>query len=84
MLKKFLEKIKQGATRQLESERVIWGIRQSAIVETIVFLTVISFVSYVFSDGTRYFNTHPHPYWVVLLAIIVQYGSKEGFRGFPE
>ncbi|MCP4754702.1 MAG: hypothetical protein GY866_27800 [Proteobacteria bacterium] len=54
------------------------GLRVTSIVETAVFLVFVTLFSYVFSDGSRYFYFSPHPYWIIVLLVIVQYGTNEG------
>lgn len=62
--------------RRDQARRII-GIRASAIVETIGFLAIAIGVDYLFFDGSRFFATAPHPFWIILLLITIQYGTGE-------
>lgn len=52
-------------------------IRVVAVVEILVFLCVVTFLSYLFSDGTRFINVSPNPFWIILLLVTVQYDLQE-------
>lgn len=56
----------------------VFGIRISAIIETLIFLSVLTFLNYVFGDGTRFIGSCLHPYWIIILLVTVQYGTSEG------
>jgi len=51
--------------------------RRSALVETLVFLSVAVFLNVLFGDGTRFIDVNPHPFWIIVLLVIVQYGQRE-------
>ncbi len=53
------------------------GIEVSALFEMIILLLIISLSSYIFGNGDRYINVSPHPFWLVLLMIIIQYNTAE-------
>ena len=55
----------------------IFGVRGSAIIEIIIFLTTFVAYSEILGDGNRFLNCHPHPFWIILLLITVQYGKNE-------
>ncbi len=57
---------------------MIFGIRLSALIEMLVFFAVVIGLSYPFDGGMRFIDTSPHPFWIILLLITVQYGTKEG------
>ncbi len=56
----------------------ILGLRVSAIIETLLFLGIAVLSSHIFSDGTRYIDAAPHPFWVIVILVTVQYGVNEG------
>lgn len=56
----------------------IFGLRSTAIFETIAFLSVVVFLDYFFGKGTRFTNLAPHPFWIIVLLVTVQYGTVEG------
>ncbi|NGX57687.1 MAG: hypothetical protein K940chlam3_00581 [Chlamydiae bacterium] len=61
-----------------EEARKFLGIRVSAIVEVLVFLAFMMFIDYVFGSGNRFQGTSPHPFWIIILIVSVQYGTIEG------
>jgi polysaccharide biosynthesis protein PelD len=54
-----------------------FGVRGSAIVETIVFLSIAVMLSFVAGGGTRFSGWAVHPFWIIVLMVTVQYGLKE-------
>ncbi|MBU2643090.1 GAF domain-containing protein [bacterium] len=57
-------------------ERTI-GMRTTAVFETVLFLGVLTALNYLFSDGSRFIDFAPHPYWIIILLIATQYGTNE-------
>lgn len=62
----------------MNGQKKILGIRVSAIVETLLMLVALIVIDAVFFDGNRFFDVNPHPFWIVVLLIAVQYGTNEG------
>ena len=60
-----------------DSPVTILGIRGSAILETIIFLISLVAFSELLGDKSRFFSYYPHPFWIILLLVIVQYGKNE-------
>ncbi len=56
----------------------IGGIRLAAIFEALSFLMIITGLNLILGDGTRFFDFSPHPYWIIILLLTVQYGTNEG------
>jgi hypothetical protein len=52
-------------------------VRRSAIVETVLFLVAAMLLNMFVGDGTRFINVSPHPFWIIVLLITLQYGAKE-------
>lgn len=53
------------------------GIRASALVEMgVIFLSLLAFDVF-FGAGDRFFDTSPHPFWVIVILMGVQYGTAE-------
>lgn len=61
----------------IATKRRWWGIRASAVIEVLVFLLILTAVDFFFGSGNRFFFVYPHPAWVILLLVIVQYGTSE-------
>jgi GAF domain-containing protein len=55
----------------------IFGLRRSALIETLLMLVILVVMDYVFFGGTRFFDVNPHPFWIVVLLIAAQYGTGE-------
>jgi hypothetical protein len=58
--------------------RMIIGLRLSAVVEIVLFLAATVLVDHFFFDRTRFWAIEPHPFWVLVALISVQYGTNEG------
>ena len=56
----------------------ILGLRLSALIEMLLSLVALTVVDAFFFDGHRFWDVNPHPFWVVVLVIAVQYGTAEG------
>ena len=54
------------------------GLRRSALLEIGLFLALALAVDFLFFDGTRFRHIAPHPFWILILLIAVQYGVNEG------
>ena len=53
------------------------GLRVSALLEmAIIFFVLLAFDA-MFGAGNRYFDASPHPFWVVVVLMAVQYGTAE-------
>ena len=68
-----------GLIKQLQTKFPdrLYGFRVSALIECLSFLLAVTALNYIFSDGSRFFSFHPHPYWIIILLIVVQYGTHE-------
>ncbi len=53
------------------------GVRKSAFFEITIYLFIVIASSNLFSDGTRFLDMSPHPFWGILLLVSAQYGRKE-------
>lgn len=56
----------------------ILGVRVSALVEIALFLVGALLIDHFFLAGNRFSTIEPHPFWVIVLLISVQYGTNEG------
>jgi hypothetical protein len=52
--------------------------RTTSIAETLFFLLSVTIISVFLHDGSRFFDVSPHPFWVIILLVSVQYGTREG------
>jgi len=62
---------------QKEHMRIL-GIRASAILEALGLLIILTVIDAIFLHGTRFWGVNPHPFWIVVLLVAVQYGTAEG------
>jgi hypothetical protein len=60
------------------SRPYLWGIRTSALLEIGLFLLVALFIDAMFGHADRFMDVNPHPFWVIVLAVTIQYGTTEG------
>jgi len=56
----------------------VLGIRLSAIVETLAFLAIAIALDHLYFDGARFWALEPHPFWILVALVSVQYGTNEG------
>lgn len=54
------------------------GLRVSALLEIFLFLALALFIDQYFAKADRFWGISPHPFWIIVLLITVQYGSLEG------
>lgn len=59
------------------SPRKIAGLRASALAETLVLLAIALLIDGFLFNGDRFTAISPHPFWIVVLLIAVQYGTNE-------
>ena len=59
--------------------RKTWcGFRQSAIIETSLYLGIALLIDQISFSGNRFWTISPHPFWPIVLLISAQYGTSEG------
>lgn len=51
---------------------------KSALLEIGIFLIAAVAFDYLFASNERFFFVSPHPFWVLVLFITIQYGTNEG------
>lgn len=61
-----------------KSRRGIFGLQPSALLELVVFFAVAFLIDFLFFDGTRFQGVQPHPFWIPVILLSVQYGASEG------
>jgi len=62
----------------MEKQRRFLGLRLSAIIETLSFLSIVTAYDCLFGQCDRYVGFSPHPFSIIVLLITVQYGTLEG------
>ncbi len=65
-------------TDEVKKPRKILGVRVAAIFEALFMLAFILAMSRLIGDTSRFIHVSPHPFWVPVLLISVQYGCIEG------
>lgn len=58
--------------------KYILGLRRTAVVETLTFLIGLTLLNFFFGSGERFIGVNPHPFWIIILLVTVQYGTREG------
>jgi hypothetical protein len=56
----------------------VLGVRLSALIEIALFLVGALVIDHFVFSGNRFANLEPHPFWIIVLLISVQYGTNEG------
>lgn len=64
-------------TNVVKEQKRILGIRVAAMVEMLLGLIVLTVFDAVFLQGDRFWSINPHPFWIVVLVMAVQYGTGE-------
>ena len=54
------------------------GIKLSAFIEIALFMTIAIVADHYFFAGDRYWNIYPHPFWLPVILLSVQYGTTPG------
>ncbi len=60
-----------------KEQRRIFGIRPIAIAEALGMLIILTLLDLLVFDGNRFWDVNPHPFWIPVLLIAVQYGTNE-------
>ena len=60
------------------SPRLWFGLQRSAILEAVGFLLAMVAIDQFLLDGDRFWDASPHPFWIVVALVTVQYGTAEG------
>ncbi len=50
----------------------------SALLEILIFIVAAFLIDYFLFDGTRFRQVEPHPFWIIVLLVSVQYGTRMG------
>lgn len=60
-----------------QEQRRIFGIRPIAVLEALGMLIILTLLDLLVFDGNRFWDVNPHPFWIPVLLIAVQYGTNE-------
>jgi hypothetical protein len=60
------------------ARKSVLGIRLSAMVETVLFLGLAVLLDHLYFSGNRFWALEPHPFWLLVALVSVQYGTNEG------
>lgn len=63
---------------QAQPPQTLFGVRTVALLELALFLIVALFLDAVFGNGNRFWGVEPHPFWIIVIALSVQYGTGAG------
>jgi len=64
--------------RNEEAPSEVLGFRVSALVEMAVFFSVLLLLDITLLDGSRFLGVAPHPFWIAVILVSLQYGTNEG------
>ena len=67
-----------GLSAARSAKPMVFGLRRSALIEIAVFLALALAFDLLALDGARFREVHPHPFWLLILLVSVQYGTAEG------
>lgn len=60
------------------SPRRWFGLRPVALLELLLFFAVALGLDHWFGAGVRFDGVQPHPFWIPVLLLAIQYGTSEG------
>jgi len=69
-----LEEQVQLAKVPVSQSKLQWN----ALIEIVIFLVMFFLIDHFFLDGTRFRQIEPHPFWVMVLLVSAQYGTRMG------
>lgn len=67
-----------AATVAAAAKPMLFGLRRVAVIEIVLFLAIALVIDIFLLHGSRFREAQPHPFWLLILLISVQYGSAEG------
>jgi len=72
-----IEDITKSVKSQIVRTKFL-GLRRTAWIEISIFFCVVLILDQFLGHGNRFFTVSPHPFWIIILLISVQYGTNEG------
>jgi len=66
------------AQRTEEMPTEVLGLRVSALVEMALFFSALLLLDTTLLDGSRFRDVSPHPFWIAVILVSLQYGTNEG------
>jgi polysaccharide biosynthesis protein PelD len=73
-----LENLEESEIRKIGDRPTFLGLRVSALIEIAIFFLIMIVWDLLFGNHDSFFFASPHPYWIIVILISVQYGTKEG------
>jgi polysaccharide biosynthesis protein PelD len=58
-------------------KKTLLGVKVSAIIEILIYLSAVCICSHIWGNGDRFINITPHPFWLILILIVIQYDLPE-------
>lgn len=58
------------------TQRRILGVRPIAWLEIALFFAAVLAIDFFLLDGDRYWDVRPHPFWLIVILLAVQYGAN--------
>lgn len=59
-------------------DKQLFGVRIVVYVELFAFFLVLETIDFVFFEGKRFWGVSPHPFWLPILVMTMQYGTNVG------
>lgn len=61
----------------MQNKTSIFGLRLTAIIEAVIGLFILVLIDQIVGKGNMFFDVNPHPFWIVVILLAVQYGANE-------
>jgi polysaccharide biosynthesis protein PelD len=68
----------EGVSKTQVPPATFLGLRRTAWIEIAIFFIAMLVLDYTVGHGIRFFAVSPHPFWIIVLLISIQYGTNEG------
>ncbi len=68
---------RRSATKRSTGKRLM-GVRPIALLELIIFFAVAGAIDFLLLGGARFQGFNPHPFWLPVIFLSIQYGTNEG------
>lgn len=62
----------------MNQHKRILGLRNSAMIEGVLIVAILALIDVLVFGGTKFYDLNPHPYWLAVVLLAVQYGASEG------
>jgi polysaccharide biosynthesis protein PelD len=59
-------------------DKQLFGVRLVVYIELFAFFLLLEIIDFIFFEGKRFWGVSPHPFWLPILVMTMQYGTNVG------